>query len=471
MSYVFISNTKFLVLISTILILFLTVPPTFSEKFNPTKAREYHEIAIQRADDGNYKTALAYFRASVRLDNSSALYWNDLGVTEMRMGFLQKAKRRFYKSLEINPLFDVAQDNLNDLSEAMTADDFKRGTKLSYLQHHKINEIIELSTEDFASLTFFNNNNSLILKPFIIRNASSKFGWLTHKIDLDFLLRHYKNERIDFYPHNMLDEKVHPFYSSLEDAIRQLIGHPEDVYETVDASEMGTYLQWNVIDDQVWKTLLDRARIKLPWGHIFTDHWWSNTCLKNIKNMEYEVENFTSTFNFNTHWKMLLIGEEGAGMFNHKDFLRTSSWQIQLQGRKKWHICSSLDDKKMYHAGEVDTFKPDYKYFPKFRNVKTCTQFILYPGDLVFYPKDYWHQTLNLDTPTMAMSATIITSDCHVQVKQELQQECAGGNKVFVADEIFCGQLEKCYKIWENTFDPEIIQSKKIKNEIIGNEL
>ena len=41
-----------------------------------------------------------------------------------------------------------------------------------------------------------------------------------------------------------------------------------------------------------------------------------------------------------THWRMLIIGSRDGGMFNHKDILRTSSFQVQLAGRKRWHLCS-----------------------------------------------------------------------------------------------------------------------------------
>ena len=44
-------------------------------------------------------------------------------------------------------------------------------------------------------------------------------------------------------------------------------------------------------------------------------------------------------FSLLSHWRMLLIGERGAGMFNHKDTLRVSSYQLQLQGKKRWHLC------------------------------------------------------------------------------------------------------------------------------------
>ena len=39
---------------------------------------------------------------------------------------------------------------------------------------------------------------------------------------------------------------------------------------------------------------------------------------------------------------------DGIGMFNHKDTLHSASWQAQLVGQKKWHICGPEEDQNMY---------------------------------------------------------------------------------------------------------------------------
>jgi ribosomal protein L16 Arg81 hydroxylase len=40
-------------------------------------------------------------------------------------------------------------------------------------------------------------------------------------------------------------------------------------------------------------------------------------------------------------------------MFNHKDYLQSSSYQLQLVGRKKWHVCPPSEDKNLYNPGMV----------------------------------------------------------------------------------------------------------------------
>ena len=156
---------------------------------------------------------------------------------------------------------------------------------------------------------------------------------------------------------------------------------------------------------------------------------------------------------------MILIGQQKAAMFNHKDVLRAASWQVQLEGRKRWHVCSSSDDKYIGPPGLVDAFKPDYRSFPRFRNVRTCMQAILYPGDLIYYPKDYWHQTENLDTPSTALSSSTVSRDCYNEVAVELRKECDCVNanattkcRMIPFKRSTCDKLMSCFATWSNIY-------------------
>ena len=42
---------------------------------------------------------------------------------------------------------------------------------------------------------------------------------------------------------------------------------------------------------------------------------------------------------YNDYNNIKYVGEQNAGMFYHEDVLPVGSYQIQLQGRKKWIIC------------------------------------------------------------------------------------------------------------------------------------
>jgi ribosomal protein L16 Arg81 hydroxylase len=93
-------------------------------------------------------------------------------------------------------------------------------------------------------------------------------------------------------------------------------------------------------------------------------------------------------------------------MFNHKDTLRTSSWQMQVSGRKKWHLCDNTESPLIGKAGDIDFFQPDYNYYENIWKLE-CIVVVVGPGDFIYYPKDYWHQTLALDTPTVSISGNL----------------------------------------------------------------
>ena len=80
--------------------------------------------------------------------------------------------------------------------------------------------------------------------------------------------------------------------------------------------------------------------------------------------------------------------------------LRTASWQAQVAGGKKWHICAPDQSPYLYQAGEVDCFYPNYEKYPLFEYAR-CVQSEVHAGEMIFYPMDYWHQTENLATPSV----------------------------------------------------------------------
>ena len=282
------------------------------------------------------------------------------------------------------------------------------------------------------------------------------------------LARRFAGTRVDFYPHNMDREDVHPIFSELGDALEFLApreftaaraaavtaeaaegrggaagaagdddasarggrgdrrdeqgaeNNYRDVFADVDASEPGTYVQWNIAGDD-WNALLgalaappsttpgnaSAERSSSPplssshdgvvgggassaWplpAVLQSDDEWLEACLASDADRD--------RFALGTHWRMLLVGEPGAGMFNHQDTLRTASWQAQLRGTKRWHLCAADQAPHLYGAGRVDTLDPhgvDYDGAPAFRNA-SCLRADVRAGELLYYPHDWWHQT------------------------------------------------------------------------------
>lgn len=322
-----------------------------------------HGQGIEASNRDDYESALAFFRASVRVNNNNAYYWNDLGVTEMRLGLLQKAKTRFISALNVDNNFNIANENLEELSKYMTQNEYNVGLRDSYPILHNILEFPQVDIKEL-NIKYINNtnnikrNDTILNQPFIIRNFT-QYNWygnhstgelvpgVNKGINIEELIKQFGNEKVDFYPHNMIEEQAHPYTHILKPAVEQL-SLPEGVYIGVDASKPGTYIQWN-LDYNNWEKLLNSiGATNIP--PLLDDNDWQEYC--------FPTNDDRSKFYIDTHWKMLLIGETDAGMFNHKDSLRTSSWQIQLNGRKKWHICAPSEDKYMYETGNINGFEP-----------------------------------------------------------------------------------------------------------------
>jgi Flp pilus assembly protein TadD len=57
--------------------------------------------------EGRLQDALWQLRAACRNTPNVPVYLNDLGVTEMRLGILHRARHRFLTALEVDPGYQV----------------------------------------------------------------------------------------------------------------------------------------------------------------------------------------------------------------------------------------------------------------------------------------------------------------------------------------------------------------------------
>ena len=85
-------------------------------------------------------------------------------------------------------------------------------------------------------------------------------------------------------------------------------------------------------------------------------------------------------------YNVYTLGESGAGMFNHKDTLRAPTYQIQLSGSKKWHLCDSNQSAYIGRTGSWDAFNPNYVLYPETLNLD-CYSSIVEEGDCIYYPE------------------------------------------------------------------------------------
>jgi len=247
--------------------------------------------------------------------------------------------------------------------------------------------------------------------------------------DLDWLAETFGENVADYYPFNELDIENHPLYlfrfkAGIEE-IKKVPGEglfgDEEVNHPSAKPYPGKYLQVG---------LSQRDWSKLP---IYEHVWLSQefyTCLSEDLMDEYFVK---------THWKIILIGQPGAGMFNHKDSLRSSSWHLHVTGRKWWRVCSE----------------------------EMCFEDILDEGDNLFYPRDWYHTTQCLSQPTTTLTSTIMTKQNKLQLIDELWLECVQSKHQFHFSGKLCDALEICYKAvghtvkhWRENAHPDIVDSK-----------
>jgi hypothetical protein len=223
-------------------------------------------------------------------------------------------------------------------------------------------------------------------KPFVITNAMQ---FPKHIHTKKWLKKSFGTNIADFFKNNLDKQGSGLFLYEFERALEEL--------------HSPQYLHLQLAPK-------DWAKLELtihPW--FIRDHW-----------MKWLTPKQLEEFYLKTHWKAMLIGTPGAGMFRHKDGLRTSSWHLHIKGKKQWTICK--DD--------------------------TCTVDILKPGDVLFYPKDYYHETKCLSNPTITITDTVKTLENEKALTAKLRQQCTSPNREFDFSASLCDTLEQALR-WE----------------------
>ena len=75
---------------------------------------------------------------------------------------------------------------------------------------------------------------------------------------------------------------------------------------------------------------------------------------------------------------------------------------------------------------------------------------MLKPGEILYYGRNIWHHTRNLDSKpvTMTITGTLITAYNFDTVSHQLYNECAYESLHFDFSAKLCDQLDKCYDLW-----------------------
>lgn len=250
-------------------------------------------------------------------------------------------------------------------------------------------------------------------QPFVLTGAMD--GW--KDIDLHTTAQRWSDAVADFHPHNMLDRESKALYLvRYGRGLEQLTAEPHK-FGVNPAAPEGRYLHLQ-LTPKMWRQLEEAGELPSDRHAQLHGDEWMESCMTPEIQEEYHIK---------THWKILITGTQGAGMFNHTDSLQTSSWHAQLTGRKWWYVCK---------GGE-------------------CMETIAEPGDVVYYGEGWWHETENLETPTSTLTGTVIHQHNWKRASQRLFRECVNNEMSFRFSSQLCDSLDKCRKQWYSDWSQE----------------
>lgn len=278
-------------------------------------------------------------------------------------------------------------------------------------------------------------------RPFILTDAMADWPMMkkwriktkrskkTGKIKAPYLGKLFPRAVTDFYPYNMLKAGSHPYLFRFKGGLDQVLNPPGQFNDpqgdyTCDEGCRYIHLQ---LTPKMWSDIEESGDLpKDRHFHTKGDHWWMRRCLEDpVVRDEYHIK---------THWKIVLIGSQGAGMFNHSDSLQTSSWHAHVQGEKWWYVCGTNEGRGP-REGQHE-----------------CFENIMQPGEILYYGKNWHHQTQNLDTPTMTITGTVVTGANFEGIADKLHGECYRSELNFGFSSKLCDSLDKCYSAWHKRF-------------------
>mmetsp|Transcript_10772 Transcript_10772/g.35701 ORF Transcript_10772/g.35701 Transcript_10772/m.35701 type:complete len:547 (-) Transcript_10772:1026-2666(-) len=245
---------------------------------------------------------------------------------------------------------------------------------------------------------------------------------------------------VDFYPYNMLSKTWRaPFLTRLPRAVAELrVQNGGDDAATSKFryephAHKGRYLHLQ-LTPKMWAALEAKnviAATRHP--HLHNDDWLDD-CLSSSKDDDDDKDdNLKEEYHLKTHWKVLLAGARGAGMFNHSDTLQTSSWHAHLAGKKWWYVCGKPSD-------EATT---------------RCFEAVLEPGDVLYYGAGWMHETQNLATPTVTITDTAVHEQNFRAVTDVLHRECAYDVLDFKFSAALCDGLDACFDTLYSDDEPQ----------------
>merc|ERR1712194_488039 len=120
-----------------------------------------------------------------------------------------------------------------------------------------------------------------------------------------------------------------------------------------------------------------------------------------------------------------------------------------------------------------DTFNKKTLTDPAFSQA-LCGQVTVNPGELLYYPGYWWHQTWQLERPTIAYTGALVGTETnrndigqdkrgHASFFRDMQKDCGKcwqkGKKERICDDY----LNRCFKLWDQHAK---FLAKKVRSEL-----
>ncbi len=389
-------------------------------------SREYFEHGEYLVQENMSTDSLAFFRTAVRMCPGSGYYLQRLGEIEFSVGLYDLASKRFQKALTLDGSDKFALESymVKPQLQFHRADHSEKddGKFFPPLPEHSIEVVM-----NHGLSTFFDH-------PFVIRKAfePSTFDKFS---DLTLLKTIYGAEFVEFYPQNMQIKPTKVYHVNLDKAL-SYFDYPDGAYVSSDVSEVGAYIQWN-INSSHFDRIMESQDQRINLGPLDTLKNQLQEFINEVTGSfqtETDIsEALIESFARRSHWYMMLIGEENSGMFMHNDNLPVGSWQMELTGNKKWVICSS--DNKMNIDGQR-TCSDQESMNGVCLDKESCGQAVVFPGDILYYPPQFWHQTTCLSKPTISLSGTVVTETR--RLLDAIRDECKHNIYGYGFDVEFC---------------------------------
>ena len=250
-------------------------------------------------------------------------------------------------------------------------------------------------------------------EPFVLTDNMT-FGWsmpLTHKQNvqwLDEISALWPDGIAEFAPNNLLGTThngsprrvLAPLPTAMSEIMQWHKGH-RTAFKRDPSVPAGAYALFQMPSSR-WALFERRGDVPKP------DHLPPRGAAAASSLVSCLGEAMAAEWELKSHWAMLLVGTRGAGMLNHTDSLGVGSWHAHLTGRKWWYL--SAAPMALRHRAESG---------------RRCWEGVVEAGEVLYYGRNWWHETQCIDTPTVTLSQSLIQRPHVRALVEQVVRDCA----------------------------------------------